>query len=49
MAKDVTGTLIVNPCPAEMSLIFFIHLKLKLLTQFPALNDKNMTTSIYEK
>ena len=36
---NVISTSRVNPCPAELVLIF-CHLKLELLTQFPASNNK---------
>ena len=31
---------LVNPCPAELFQIIFRHLKLELLTQYPASNDE---------
>ena len=30
----------VNPCPAELFFLFFIHSKLQLLTQYPASNNE---------
>ena len=32
--------LFINPCAAEVFVTLFRHLKLELLTQFPALNDE---------
>ena len=30
----------INPCPVELYVSIFRHLKLELLTQFPASNDE---------
>ena len=41
---SVMGSLLflifINPCPAELLQLYFRHLKLELLTQFPASNDE---------
>ena len=48
--KDVprSGPVNINPYPADFFRLFFIHLKLELLTQFPAPNDEKKK-NIYEK
>ena len=32
----------IYPCPVELFITIFMHLKLELLTQFPASNDKKI-------
>ena len=34
------STQLYTPCPAELFQLYFCHLKLELLTQFPASNDE---------